>query len=184
MVRFFIAVPLPEDITAKIEDLAAEIGSFRGLPQDIRFAPKENWHFTTTFLGYEPEETIPVIIKVLNDIGFPGPIPIRFEKLTYGPLNRTPRLIWLTVDRETSLNLGTIKNTIEDELIKNNVRWPRDSRPVGHLTLARFKEIPLRTLPKIERDLDLSYSATEIRLMRSTLKRTGAEYETLSSVVL
>jgi len=183
MVRLFIAIPIPEEVRAKIKDLVRDLESVRGLPKNIRFAPAENWHFTLTFLGYQDELVVPAVKKSLTSIlasDVNNNIEIQFEKLTYGPPGRTPRMVWLTTTKATSATLGRIKDDIEKELLKSGVKWRRENRPYqAHLTLARFPAQSAEDLPTIEQDVNWEYTAGEINLMKSTLKRTGAEYEIL-----
>lgn len=101
-------------------------------------------------------------------------------------------MIWLTGTKQTSKILGEIKDKLEDELVKNGVRFKRDKRPFnGHLTLARFQfNFGKSNLPKLDNikevglpDIEnLSFTAKSLDLMESRLKRTGAEYEILQSI--
>ncbi|MBI4033931.1 MAG: RNA 2',3'-cyclic phosphodiesterase [Candidatus Brennerbacteria bacterium] len=183
MIRLFIAVPIPENIRNLIEGLVSELQGVPGLPKDIRFVPPENWHFTLTFLGYQNESAIPFVensIRLLFHSNVLQNIRIEFERLIYGPVNRAPRMLWLTTSKRTSEELGRIKKSLEDELESKGVKWQRELRPYqAHLTLARFEPVPAKNLPKIERELGWEYETKEIHLMKSVLKRTGAEYEIL-----
>ncbi|MFH0712857.1 MAG: RNA 2',3'-cyclic phosphodiesterase [Candidatus Jorgensenbacteria bacterium] len=176
-IRLFVAVLIPEDIRDSIAELVSGLQKVRGLPQDIRFVPPENWHFTLTFLGYQDESVAPQISRLLK---FDLDSDIEFEKVIYGPPGPGPRMIWLTTKRRTSEELGKIKKRLEDEFETGGIRWHRELRPYrAHLTLARFPETSPKNLPLIEKEIDWRYKAQEIHLMRSTLKRTGAEYEVL-----
>lgn len=183
MIRLFIAIPVPEEIKSRISDLIAGFEGIRGLPQGIRFAPPENWHFTLTFLGYQPEPAAPLVKETI--INFRASqqalkLELKFERVIFGPPGPQPRMIWLTSTRETSEKLGKIKKELEDRLEMKGVKWQHELRPYqGHLTLARFPELPRRNLPAIEKEINWQYEAKEINLMKSTLKKTGAEYEVL-----
>jgi 2'-5' RNA ligase len=177
MVRLFIAVPVPRNIQELITELITELKSVRGLPKDIRFAPPENWHFTLTFLGHQ-DESVVTPIKELVKLNFTS--IVEFEKLAYGPPGERARMLWLTTSRKTSEQLGKIKKELEGELETKGVKWRRENRPYrAHLTLARFEPKPKNTLPEIEKGLGWKYETDKIHLMKSTLKRTGAEYEVL-----
>ncbi|HXF44142.1 MAG TPA: RNA 2',3'-cyclic phosphodiesterase [Candidatus Paceibacterota bacterium] len=189
MLRLFIAVPVPSEIKKKIVALIAEVGNFRNLADGIRPVPEENWHFTLVFLGYQPESAVPAIkesldnvlrLNINNKFTRLNLVKIEFEKLTYGPPGKTPRMVWLTVTKETSAALGDLKEAIEQELRRNGVKWQIENRHYqAHLTLARFQAEAAEDLPAIERDFEFSYLTAEVNLMRSNLKRTGAEYEIL-----
>ncbi len=177
MIRLFIALPVSENIKLRISDLVTELQKIRDLPKDIRFVPPANLHFTLAFLGYQPETAVALIKK---SIATHKSYRIEFEKLTYGPLAKTPRMIWLTTTKETSEQLRSAKKALEDELESKGLKWRRELRPYqAHLTLARFREQSLKNLPKIERGIDWCYETKETHLMKSTLKKTGAEYEIL-----
>jgi len=178
MLRLFIAFLVPEDIKNSIAELVAETQKIPGLPEEIRFVPEENWHFTLVFLGYQPEGKLPAIEDAVKSCKPSEAVRIEFEKLIYGPSGGLPRMVWLNTTKETLAALGRIKNELEKELMENGVKWRRESRPYRpHLTLAKFRPRPAKNLPLIERDVNLGYSTGEINLMKSTLKRTGAEYE-------
>lgn len=187
--RLFVAINLPDEIKDKIKEVVREIQPlFDG---EIRFLKPDTWHITITFLGYQPEDATPAIIESIK-LAIPNHSQILknsrivFERIVLGPIGKRPRMIWLIATNETSKNLILIKNKLEDELIKKGVRFEREKRGLGsaHITLARFQvgEAEIRegfSLPKIE---NISFTAESLDLMESHLKRTGAEYETLSKV--
>lgn len=181
--RLFIAINLPVEIKQK---LGAEVGELKELfikaGLDIRFLSAENWHLTLTFLGYQDDADINLIINALQAVApkFDMPV-IEFEKIIYGPPDKPPRMIWLTGTKETSKSLAAIKDELEKELIDQGVRFQRESRLFNaHLTLARF-ELSKKSLPDIEKSFSHEFGAKSLDLMESHLKRTGAEYEILSS---
>ena len=98
---------------------------------------------------------------------------------------------------ETSRNLSLLKNKLEDELVKKDVRFQREKRGLGfaHITLARFSPTQINAdIKRIDADIisvnqhihqresALSFQAQSLDLMESHLKRTGAEYEILVRV--
>ena len=186
--RLFIAIPLSKEaikfVAQELEDIKRKF-----TPRDeIRFMPEKNWHFTLVFLG-EQNESAPAIVEgALKDALFGINVPnIEFEKILYGPIDKTrdkpPRMIWLTTSAETSKRLNIIKTKIESELEKTNVRWQKESRPYrGHLTLARLEPKPIETMPNIEKGFSFNYPALSVSLMESTLKKSGAEYNTLAEI--
>lgn len=190
MVRLFIAIPVLPKIKYSIAELVAELKLNRRLPEEIRFVPEENWHFTLVFLGYQEESAVPLVEAALKKFTSTHPYDVKFDKLVYGPREfersvKRPRMIWLTTKGETSKKLGEIKEVIETEIQKNGIKWQREFRLfAAHLTLARFLPTPLKNLPPIEKNIDWQYTAEEITLLKSNLKRTGAEYETLFSIGL
>lgn len=187
--RLFVAINLPQEIKDRIKEVVREIqplfdSSARLTTSgEIRFLKPENWHITITFLGYQPDDTIPAIIESMKQT-----IPILsrvivFDRVIFGPPGRKPKMIWLTGTKETSQNLSKIKLRLEDLLTKNRVSFDKENRLFNtHLTLARFdagSASPEIKLPVIE---NISFAVESLDLMESHLKRTGAEYETLVKV--
>jgi len=191
MKRLFIAINLPQNIKEAIEEII----------NNLPILPKENWHLTISFLGYQPDEKIPNIlesVKITTQslVSLKRPILVEFEKIILAPANRPARMIWLVGSKETSKILGAIKTKLEDELVKNGVRFQRDNREYNtHLTLARFSPTQINAaIKQIDTDIisvnqrihqrksALSFQAQSLDLMESHLKRTGAEYEILSTL--
>ena len=175
MRRLFIAINLPDNIKEKIE------ANLRG---KIRWLPPENWHLTISFLGYQPDEKIPAILKSIKETAANfKPPKIEFEKTILAPPDKPPRMIWLTAAKETSEKLAAIKNCLDDSLIKNGVRFKIEKRKYnGHLTLARFST-PIRNYENIRNcEKQFIFTAQSLDLMESHLKRAGAKYEILAKV--
>jgi 2'-5' RNA ligase len=184
MRRLFIAINLPEQVKLRITEIIKQINPEKFSDKsNFRWLSSENWHLTPIFLGYQPDEAINPILNSLKETVKNLPPPtVEFEKIIYGPLGRPARMIWLTGTKETSKTLGVIKTKLEDELIKNGVRFQRENRLYNaHLTLARFRPTPENLqLPNYQ--LLITFYAQSLDLMESYLKRTGAEYEILASL--
>lgn len=180
--RLFIAINLPEDLKREIKSEVERLTPLFKFP--VRFSPAENWHITPSFLGYQPPEAITGITEAMKKTAqsFSPPI-IQFENLSYGPKDTSSvRMIWLNGASETSKALAAIKNTLEDNLIDNRIRFKQENRPFkAHLTLARFEPQPLRSLPPVAESFNHQFQAKGLDLMQSHLDRTGAKYDTLSS---
>lgn len=187
MKRLFIAINLPQNIKEAIEEI---INNLPKSAAEIRFLPKENWHLTISFLGYQPDEAIsPILESIKETIEREASPAIEFEKIILAPANRPARMIWLTGSKETSKILGAIKTKLEDELVKNGVQFQRENREYNtHLTLARFSPTQINAdiisvNQRIhQRKSALNLQAQSLDLMESHLKRTGAEYEILASL--
>ena len=185
MFRLFIAINLPENIKEKIGDVLREIQEENPqLKKIARWTTQENWHFTLVFLGYQPNESVPVIRRAMEEARKDlREVKIEFKWLDYGPIGDLPRMVWLTATKETESALSKIKNKLEEKLLENKISWGRESRPFrAHLTLARFLPKPLKDLPKIREEVFLDFSVRSIFLMKSTLKPSGAVYESLFQV--
>lgn len=183
--RLFIAINLPEEIALQVDELVHKIDKkINRKPAGFRWLPQGNWHFTITFLGYEPAESLDLVQKSMEEVrGELNAAPVEFEKIIYGPPAKMSRMIWLTTSQKTVKALSEIKNKLESRLEKNGIRSRKEMREFNaHLTLARFSPTPLDNLPPIEEKLNLNFFADSLHLMKSILKLSGAEYEKIFQI--
>jgi len=180
--RLFIAINLPEQVKDKIGE---EIEKIRyGFTNDIRFLSRDNWHITLVFLGYQNYEDVPAIIESIEEsvqkFKFSAPT-ISLESLTYGPIKKIPRMIWINGSKETSQELTKIRDSLRNQLLDNQIRFKMDY-PIfhTHLTLARF--YPTKELLDINRSLNIQFQTQSLDLMESHLSRKGANYEPISKI--
>lgn len=178
--RVFVAINLPGIIR---RDLGKAVDKIKPLFGDtVRFLAPENLHLTVEFLGYQDDHSVSLISQALEKTAVEfQPPTIRFEKIIYGPAGKTPRMIWLTCDKETSFGLGKIKDFLEKELFALGVSFRQEHRLFNaHLTVARFEAVSKKELPPLEISFNREFEAESIDLMESHLKRSGAEYDVLS----
>lgn len=67
MIRSFIAITLPEEITKAISNVQSEVEKIK-IP-NLNFVPLENLHITILFLGDKTKEDIDHIIDNIPDLG-------------------------------------------------------------------------------------------------------------------
>ena len=209
MLRLFIAVNLPEDIKEKIGAVLDEVKRENpSLGKIVKWTPEENQHFTLIFLGYQPEAVVSLIKEAMTEAKSEfEEAKVEFKRLDYGPIgglsrpvrSRPPQggrshvygrtasngasMIWLITTKETEEALAKIKSKLEAKLLEKKIEWRRETRPFrAHLTLARFLPKLLKDMPKIREDLIFDFSVHSLFLMKSTLKPSGAVYETLFQV--
>lgn len=182
--RVFVAIDLPADIKQELAVAIAKIKPLFG--PGVRFLSPENWHFTISFLGYQSDNDVSLIADALKETAqnFPSPA-IQLERIIYGPIGKTPRMIWLTASKETSEALDRIKKFLEKRLIELNIPFRQEIRPFkAHLTLARFAAPKGRELPLLDVPFPQEFEAESINLMESHLKRSGADYEIMAKYPL
>lgn len=170
--RLFIALPLSAELKNAIR---AYQQTLKSIP--LRPAPEENLHITLVFIGATPEEEIPAIDKkiekTLSSSRNPTTPYILIPKLFEpGPNPTFPHLLWLTL--ETSPALVDLQKRLSKELGKE------EKRPfTTHVTIARIRPgatLWADTLRPYTIRGNLAFELTELYLMESILKPSGAEY--------
>ncbi|MDI6734491.1 MAG: RNA 2',3'-cyclic phosphodiesterase [Patescibacteria group bacterium] len=182
MIRLFVAIPIPYEVKLRISGIIGEFQKKFPNFSDIKWTTKENWHLTVSFLGDQPETAIPFIEKSLQILP-KNLFKISFNRFVFGPSAKMPRMIWLETNNETSRQINLIKSKLEDELIKNGVKWDRGIGPYrGHLTLARFNEMPRNIEKNVIKEFFLSFNMASLDLMRSNLLRSGPVYTKIFAI--
>lgn len=176
-----MAINLPKEIKTALIKSVEELKPL--FEYGVRFVSPYNWHLTISFLAYQDDNNVNMISEAIEEVTSELEAPeIRFEKIIYGPVGKSPRMIWLASDPETSDRLGKIKLSLENILKKKGVNFRQEYRRFNaHLTLARFQSGSLDSLPTIERKFEKAFWAVSLDLMESRLQRPGAEYSLLSS---
>lgn len=196
-VRCFVAVELPADVKAALEQLEQDIQA--QLVPVLGAAPQHglHWvspgavHLTLKFLGATPSDKLPLLIDALGRaIGGRSTGALTLDGLGMFPSQRRPRVVWvgLTGDIDSLVNL---QRDVELALVP--LGFPPEQRPFSpHLTLARVRE----ELGSVERQAlanvivgvqsppGLTIPVHEVSLMRSELRREGARYSRLAVMPL
>ncbi len=182
--RIFIAVELPEELREKITEV---VKRWQWLP--IRWTPPSNWHVTVVPPFYADENELKQVIGVVKSaVGDIRPFSLSFNAVILAPPGKEARMIWLS--GRSSRGLRQLKEALEDKIFEAKIMpgFVKEGRaPIPHLTLARFEEGDLRELEektKMLEETPLSFEACELAIMESRLKITGAEYQTLATILL
>lgn len=187
--RLFISVPLTDETRDYLRQELAPVKQKFRISETlnlVKWVPEENWHFTLIFLGEQEEmdmDKIKTALKTFNVVNSTTLNVVHLEKITYGPVGKRPRMVWVTTDKETSKRFEEIKSKLENALEEQGLKWRKDNRPFnGHITVARIKDT--RGLPEIKKALDFEYQAPSINLMTSTLGGSQAKYECIQELSL
>ena len=130
--RLFAGLDLPETV---LRSLDARIAPLRPLAP-LSWAPLENLHITTKFIGEWPEEKLDLLKQELAQVATPGPIPIQLEGLGWFPNPHSPRVFWAAIGCPESLELLAK----ETDLVTAKLGVEPETRQFHpHLTLARIK---------------------------------------------
>jgi 2'-5' RNA ligase len=170
-VRLFIAVWPPPEVVEAIAGLA------RPELEGVSWTRPEQWHITLRFLGWVPDDALPVVVDAVEAIELPQEeAPV----VTLGPATACfgRRVLQVPARGLEALAAATVQATA-------GVGEPPEPRPfAGHLTLARSRIADRRRGrggPHVGMlagvPLAASWTATELTLVRSHLHRAGARYE-------
>lgn len=183
--RTFIAIEIPDEIKQQLTEVQQRL---KGTGIEAGWPRPEGIHLTLKFLGEVPESLVPEInnalIRSTEGIG-----RFRLEIRGAGafPNARNARVAWIGVSGDTD-TLNRLQAAIENVL--EPLGLAREVKPFKpHLTLARVKHIPSRQkwLSELEglKEIRLAgFEVQSISLMKSELKRTGAEYTQVARVEL
>jgi 2'-5' RNA ligase len=183
-IRTFIAVDLPAEVKSQIGDTLAPL---KPLSRSIRWVRDRGLHLTLKFLGQVPEERLPEIFaSVEKALAGHSPFHFRLSGMGGFPNLRRPRVLWIGVPDGHKELLGLAKS-VEQALIPCG--FPPERRPFfPHLTVGRIKS-PQSTRAVLERLPEIDYAsvpiaADAVKVMKSDLKPTGAEYSALKIIEL
>lgn len=183
--RTFIAIEIPADIRQQLAGLQRRL---RDTGVEAGWPRPEGIHLTLKFLGEVPADLIEQIKHGLEEavrevrrfrIGISGSGAF--------PNVRNARVVWagLAGDLEA---LARLQAGVEDAMAVIGIE--RETRPFKpHLTLGRIKSVRskdawLKTLEELKSLALPGFEVHAVSLMKSELKRTGAEYTELARVEL
>jgi RNA 2',3'-cyclic 3'-phosphodiesterase len=183
--RLFVALDLSEATRAGI----VAWGRRELTDPALRVVPPESLHITLAFLGYLPEKEIARLSEIVAGIETAAP-EIRLGDPVAKPSGRHPRLFALPADSPGAVALQA---ELQEKLVAERLYEP-EKRPFWpHLTVARVKQESkgVRRPRHVERqpgalpqDLMQPTRCVRVRLYRSELKPSGAEYRPLAQVEL
>jgi 2'-5' RNA ligase len=182
MHRLFVSLDLPKNIQHELDYEVSELQ--KSSWSEVKFIPRENWHFTLAFLGDQDDLALGKMINALETaVPKIKALEINIESLSYGPKAEKPSMIWALVDKESSLKLLEIKNIVNAALANEDIRFQEDKRTFnGHITLARLRSKNI--LPPLLKEIHIPFTAYTVSLIESDFKDGGAEYAALASWTL
>ncbi len=188
-IRSFIAIELPAEVVAKLEEIQKALKSPRH--SFVKWVPPENIHITLKFLGNVPPDKIASVTSVMEQVSQAfGPIRLEIGEIGAFPNLKQPRVLWVGVRGEIG-NLQALQASLEENLAR--LGFSKESRGfTPHLTLARLRE---GISPVERREFGAmiiskpvyggcQFTATKISLMKSQLLPSGAVYTRLAEVRL
>ncbi|MFI5283129.1 MAG: RNA 2',3'-cyclic phosphodiesterase [Candidatus Dormibacterales bacterium] len=177
--RAFFALPLP---AGHRDELGGYLAHCSSVAPQFRWVTPANLHLTLRFLGWVPPEIAARVTEAV--VAQP---PARFE-IELGELGsfgrgRAARVVWIGL-RSGAHEARGLAALLEAECVRAGLDpEPRVLEP--HLTLARARLRSGSALPDLPEPPRLeSWTADELVLFRSHLKRAGAFYEPVERVRL
>ena len=176
LIRAFIAVRMPENISSELENFLAEL---RPLSK-IRWVKYGQFHITLKFLG----ELEPGVIAQVKDSLMPlknfKPFTIELSYIGAFPNLNSPKVIWLSGDKGAR-ELTQLSRRVNEVLYEEVDLAKDEKRFKPHLTLARVKDERLteELIRKLGEVKNFSWVCDELFLMRSELTPKGPIYTEL-----
>lgn len=166
--RFFIAIPIPEDIKKQL------IGIQRPV-KGVRWVPEEQLHLTLKFVGNLGEVSALQLKKVLCEIRF-APFDIAVESTGFFPERGSPRVFWAGVTHRDGL--FNLQGTVNEIALKIGAeKDPFKYKP--HITLARIKKKSVNRDQLKPSDTDFQsrlFTVDRFILFQSLLRPEGVEH--------
>ena len=185
IIRAFIAIELPDEITVFINKIQERLRSYGFKARWVR---PGNIHLTLKFLGDINKENIikagDAIIRAASES---ASMSLGAKGIGVFPGVKRPRVIWTGIAGGTK-ELTALQKILAEKL--ETVGFPKEKRPFkGHLTMARIKrKIDARRLIDAMKEFgkfeSKMFTADEVVLFKSELRPSGAVYTKLMSAVL
>ena len=167
--RLFVALDLPESITARIERLCC------GLPY-ARWVTPEQLHLTLCFIGEVEGATFQGIREELAHVTCP-PFSMRLDGMGFFPPRGKPRVVWLGVEKNEPLH--RLQQKMYTRLTMSGVELEK-RKFAPHITIARLKNTPAGKVARYLEEYGLFYTepfeVDNFRLYSSVLGRQGAAH--------
>ena len=183
-IRVFVAVQLPGFVRDALRAVQSEL--MATLPRDsAAWTRPANMHLTLRFLGAVDSTKLSNLSQSLRAAvaGF-GPSNLICERLGCFPDLRFPRVVWAWV-HDGCERLNELHQRV-DAAVASFATKPAEARLVGHVTLARPKQIKRpdaeRLAEFVKRAVDREFGrwrCQEVALMQSELLPAGSRYTTL-----
>jgi 2'-5' RNA ligase len=183
-IRAFIALNTSEEAQSKIFEIQETLSDIKS---DVKWEPREKFHITLKFLGDVEEKTLKNIIEELKQaLNKFGSFSIEYNSLGTFPNFNLPRVLWIGASDKGKKVFG-LNKIIEAEL--KNYNFDDESRRFHpHITLGRVKGIcGVREVIEImqqHRYESITDSASEVRIMKSTLTKNGSFYGVVDKIKL
>jgi len=183
--RTFIAIELPQRITAGLENVQKTLKSSK---LKIRWVQPENIHLTLKFLGDTPPEAVdPISLTLTESVRGYDPISLSAKGSGAFPGIKNPRVIWVGLSGQVP-RLKTLQGTLAENLAALGFEKEKRTFKV-HVTLGRLKGSvdPVKLNAALNKVMDFQtepFLVDRLFLFQSDLKPTGPVYTKIASAPL
>jgi len=175
--RTFVAVEISNEST---------LNAIAKLQSDLKImakpVSKENMHFTLLFLGEISDDMTQKVMESLSSVSF-NSIEMKLVDVGAFPNPRSPRVVWIGVDKDAAKNLVELAVQVEEKLRPLGFRSDKPFKP--HLTILRIKnriDDVSHELNKF-RSVEIGHETiSELKFKKSILTPTGPIYSDLQVV--
>lgn len=143
---------------------------------------KENMHFTLLFLGEISDDVAPKIMELLSSVSF-SPIEMNLVDVGAFPNPRSPRVVWIGIDKDAAKSLVELALQVEEKLRPLGFRSDKPFKP--HLTILRIKNRINDISHELNkfRSVEIGHeTVSELKFKKSILTPTGPIYSDLQVV--
>ena len=183
-IRLFIAIPVPDEVCATLRQVQSGLKKLLSDKAAVWTKP-DGMHLTLRFLGNVNSERIPELSQRLSGaLAGLGRLDLVCERLGCFPDLRFPRVVWAWVHDDAE-RLARLHRRI-DEAVGVFAEKPTEARFVGHITLARLKQVSRRDAGLLARFVEGAghrrfgdWHVNSVALIRSHLSAAGATHEEL-----
>lgn len=164
--RLFFALPVPPDIASQLSEKQ------RLLRGNWRAVAPEQMHITLAYLAGVPPQQLDALKRLGKQLANTyTPQPIALRGTGYFPNEGSPR-VWFV--KAEAPQLRDLAAELRQQLASLDLRLD-DKNFNPHVTLARKKGPAPRVAPLL---FEQTWTATQLVLVRSILRKTGPIYET------
>jgi 2'-5' RNA ligase len=172
MPRYFVAVPVPDGVKARL--LAVQPAALAGM----RLVGRDELHLTLHFLGDVPGEQAEAVRKALESVKV-NPFTVTVRRLGRFPTEGEPRVVWAGVEADPPL---IELHRAVGQALTDAIGFRPEERPYSpHITLARLNDpvLPGSIDRYLEENSDLNIRGVRVdhfALYSSTVEGSAPRY--------
>ncbi len=134
MGRYFIGIPLPQEVKKKLK-----VQSWPGLSRykDEKLVPQANWHLTLAFIGNLEESKVEELKSLLQVFQWGAPFKIGVRHFGAFPTMEEGRILYMGCEKGSD-DITLLAQKVRRQLDDLGITY--DDKPfVPHITLARLR---------------------------------------------